>query len=217
MLSWARAQVANPFSGWNWEDEGELLLSPSFIDTFLASLQQCDVEIFFFSGAWSPAFVDLIDITMGLNSKKQVEIDEKDGDPDAKGLLIIGAESIYSPFALKSFADTIMSILQCGSTKEKRERRALVAAKKFYFGVGGSLEDLCHLVRKKDGTFDIKRQEEAGVSRAVIEVWGRPGIPEFESPEEASSRRLTSEKKISQAKRQEETDVAAMKATASYH
>lgn len=217
MLSWARAQVASPSSNWTWEDEGELLLSPTFVESFRASLKQCDVEIFFFSGAWSPEFVDLVQITMGLNSKRQVEINEKDGDPDAKGLLIIGAESIYSPFALKSFAETVMSILHCGSTKEKRERRALVAAKKFYFGVGGSLEDLCILVRKKGGKFDIRRQEEVGVSRAVIEVWGRPGIPEFESPEEGSSRRLTAKERITQAKMQAETDIAALKATAGYH
>jgi hypothetical protein len=47
---------------------------------------------------------------------------------------------------------------------------ALVAAKKVYFGVGGSMEDFCDLVRGKGGLVEQIREESDGVRRAVVEV-----------------------------------------------
>ncbi|KAH9212395.1 hypothetical protein DL95DRAFT_304286 [Leptodontidium sp. 2 PMI_412] len=147
LLSWA--QVTRNDS---WEAEGELDLDEEVIKEFLASLESHHVRLSFFSGAWSPEFVGLV---------------KEDMSSLASRLTIVGAETIYSPAALKSFAETLMSLL--GSMPDD-ERTSLVAAKKVYFGVGGSMEDFCEMVRLQGATVGQIREESDGVRRAVVEV-----------------------------------------------
>jgi protein-histidine N-methyltransferase len=82
-------------------------------------------------------------------------------------LLIIGAETIYSPMALTLFTESLMAILEF---QGRDESVALVAAKKVYFGVGGSIEDFCDAVRARGGVVEQVREEVDGVRRAVVEV-----------------------------------------------
>jgi hypothetical protein len=58
----------------------------------------------------------------------------------------------------------IMSLPGCENST------ALIAAKKVYFGVGGSMEDFCDLVRKRGASVEQIREESDGVRRAVVEV-----------------------------------------------
>ncbi|KAF4634017.1 hypothetical protein G7Y89_g4094 [Cudoniella acicularis] len=116
LLSWA--QVTRKAS---WEQEGELEIDPEVIQDFLASLTTHSVTLSFYSGAWSPEFVDLLCHHMPFR-------------PAA--LTIVGAETIYSPAALASFADTLMSMLK---KLDCSDRTALIAAKKVYFGVERNL------------------------------------------------------------------------------
>jgi protein-histidine N-methyltransferase len=167
-----------------WMDEGELALSPSLIESFLNSLHHFGVRISFFSGAWSTEFMDLIQLRMGLNVTIEADTENMNRDLNTKGLLIVGAETIYSPSALESFANILMSILQSGSKVEKKMRRALVAAKRVYFGVGGSMQDFCTMVQEKGGVYNNIREEDVGVRRTVIEVWGSTRIAESGSPSE---------------------------------
>jgi protein-histidine N-methyltransferase len=147
LLSWAKIQQKGL-----WEPEGELEIDAKLIEEFTASLQSVHIEISFFSGAWSPEFVQLVVETMNSTSGQ---------------LTIVAAETIYSPAALKSFGETLMSLLQ---SMPDKTRISLVAAKKVYFGVGGSMEDFCELVRSKGGNFEQIREESDGVRRAVVEV-----------------------------------------------
>jgi protein-histidine N-methyltransferase len=135
-----------------WEAEGELEIDSEVIAKFLASLDSCHVGISFYSGAWCPEFVSLI----GERIRSE-----------PANLVVLGAETIYSPFALKSFADTLMSLME---TSADIQKIALVAAKKVYFGVGGSMEDFCELVRAKGADLKTIREESDGVRRAVVEV-----------------------------------------------
>lgn len=80
---------------------------------------------------------------------------------------IIGAETIYSPFALKSFAETLVALLEIIPATKKI---AYVAAKKVYFGVGGSMEDFCQGVRTNGMDVEQIREESDGVRRAVVQV-----------------------------------------------
>ena len=82
---------------------------------------------------------------------------------------MIGAETIYSPFALASFSDTVLSILR----REQRERpggqaTALVAAKRLYFGVGGSLDDFVEKMRGSNVTVQTLSEETEGVRRGTV-------------------------------------------------
>lgn len=147
LLSWAKVQQRGL-----WEPEGELEIDSKLIEEFLTSLKSVHIEISFFSGAWSPEFVQLVVDTMNGTSGQ---------------LTIVAAETIYSPAALKSFGETLMSLLESMPDKEKT---SLVAAKKVYFGVGGSMEDFCELVINLGGSFEQIREESDGVRRAVIEV-----------------------------------------------
>jgi protein-histidine N-methyltransferase len=135
-----------------WEEEGELEIDKGIVSEFLTSLKERGILLSFFSGAWSPEFVRLVKVTMG---------------PGASRLTILGAETIYSPYALKSFAETLMNLLESVDGKDKT---ALVAAKKVYFGVGGSMEDFCEMVKAKGAIVQQIREESDGVRRAVVEV-----------------------------------------------
>jgi len=146
LLSWAQTIKSG-----TWEAEGELEIGPEVIQDFLASMDSFNVKLSFFSGAWSPDFVQIVDQHASSIAR----------------LTVIGAETIYSPAALKSFAETLMSLLKKGGSAEKT---ALIAAKKVYFGVGGSMEDFCDIVRSKGGIVEQIREESDGVRRAVVEV-----------------------------------------------
>lgn len=147
ILSWA--QVLRKDS---WEPEGEFEIDADIIRQFLSSLKSHNIRLSLFSGAWSPEFSTLVFQSMGSRPAH---------------LTILGAETIYSPVALRSFADTLMSLLDGMPGGEKI---ALVAAKKVYFGVGGSIEDFCDAVRAKGASVKQIREESDGVRRAVVEV-----------------------------------------------
>ena len=147
ILSWA--QITRRGS---WEADGELEVDAAVIRDFLMVLRSCGIQLFFFSGAWSPELVNQITTAMGSG-------------PD--NLTIIGAETIYSPAALRSFADTLASLLKA---MPEGEKTSLVAAKKVYFGVGGTMEDFCNAMREKSLDVIQIREESDGVKRAVVEV-----------------------------------------------
>jgi len=81
--------------------------------------------------------------------------------------MLIGAETIYSPSALKAFAETLMNLLD---VLDGEKKTALVGAKKVYFGVGGSIEDFCEMVRGLGGMVQEVKEESVGVRRVVVEV-----------------------------------------------
>lgn len=147
ILSWA--QVTRNSS---WDAEGELEIDAELIQEFLASLTSLYIQLSFFSGAWSPEFVDMVADSMV---------------PGPTYLTVIGAETIYSPAALRSFADTLSSLL---NRMPENEKTSLVAAKKVYFGVGGTMEDFCSAVREKSLDVTQIREESNGVRRSVVEV-----------------------------------------------
>ncbi|POS85308.1 hypothetical protein EPUL_001483 [Erysiphe pulchra] len=134
------------------EDEGELEIDENLVEDFKCSIKSCKVNFSFFSGGWSPEFVHVVSENMNLN---------------AFYFVIVGAETIYSPFALKSFTEMIVSLLRSSTGSHKS---ALVAAKTFYFGVGGTMADFCEQIRIHKGTVQLIHQENVGVTRAVVEV-----------------------------------------------
>jgi protein-histidine N-methyltransferase len=147
LLSWAQFARME-----EWEEEGELEIDGDLIQAFLASLRSANVTLSFVSGAWGQEFVKLVGENMGLNASQ---------------ITIIGAETIYSPFALRSFGETLLALMRSMDGKGKI---ALVAAKKVYFGVGGSMEDFCEMVREQGAIVEQIREESDGVRRVVVEV-----------------------------------------------
>ncbi|KAH8674747.1 hypothetical protein BGZ60DRAFT_468959 [Tricladium varicosporioides] len=148
LLSWAQVTRKE-----YWEKEGELEIGEEVIQEFLSALKSYSITLSFFSGAWSSKFVELVCQNM---PSSQPSI-----------LTIIGAETIYSPAALVSFADTLIGLLK---HLDCTESTAFIAAKKVYFGVGGSMEDFCDILRTQGANVQQIREESNGVRRAVVEI-----------------------------------------------
>ncbi|KAI0842841.1 hypothetical protein F5Y06DRAFT_291836 [Hypoxylon sp. FL0890] len=158
ILCWALNQRAeSPLLENAFSAEGELDLTPEVLGAFEEFLLARRISLSFFSGAWSPEFIDLV------NSDKS----SRGGNGFKHQTIILGAETIYSPFALASFTQTIFSLME----QEKAQghaAEALVGAKKLYFGVGGSLDDFVAKARELGANVEELREETEGVRRGVV-------------------------------------------------
>ena len=81
-------------------------------------------------------------------------------------VLILASETIYSPVSLPVFTRTLLDILGQGY----RRGKALVAAKKVYFGVGGGVAEFETELRSQKGEARVVLDVEAGVGRVVLDV-----------------------------------------------
>jgi protein-histidine N-methyltransferase len=140
-------------------DGEELELTPEVLNAFRQSLSSHRITLSFLSGAWSSELIDLL-YRSGLPADL----------PTTTKTLLLGSETIYSPFALESFSVTLLSILQ----RERGERpsgevKALIAAKRLYFGVGGSLDDFIDKMRGLGTSVRTLFEETQGVHRGVVE------------------------------------------------
>ncbi|KAL1883123.1 hypothetical protein VTK73DRAFT_9490 [Phialemonium thermophilum] len=159
ILAWALQMCqGNPVLEAALSSDGELELGPEVLEAFRAFLRASGVAFTFISGAWSSTFVDLL-YNPELAPSSQ---------PDEK-TIVMGAETIYSPFALASFSETLLSILRRELAETSHPQvAALVAAKRLYFGVGGSLDDFIDRMRGFGVVVDMLREETDGVRRGVV-------------------------------------------------
>lgn len=139
--------------------DGELEITEHVTTSFRAFLSSANISLSFLSGGWSPEFVDLVNKVLPVPSTEV-----------APGrTLLMGAETIYSPFALTSFTETLLSILQNErGAQSSRQAVAIVAAKRLYFGVGGSLDDFVDRIRGLGAAVSTMREETDGVRRGVV-------------------------------------------------
>ncbi|KAF9923544.1 Histidine protein methyltransferase 1 [Linnemannia zychae] len=113
----------------------------------LALMKKVEAQSRFFLGDWS-GLVDLLDFK----------------SDDDKYDLILTSETIYAEESHPKLYATIKNSL-------KRSGKALVAAKSFYFGVGGDILSFRKLI-EKDNVFDIKVvfSAQAFVRREILEL-----------------------------------------------
>lgn len=149
VLCWARFG-----SGILSEDaDGELDVTEDVVRGFLGMLQQTGISISLLSGPWSDRLLSLIPET-GPNL----------------GTLILAAETVYSPASTEAFVELVVQIL-----KRTRMAKAVVGAKRMYFGVGGSVDGLKEACRDR-GAIAAEVENSGvegmdhGVGRALIEV-----------------------------------------------
>lgn len=140
------------------EEEEELDVTPELLEEFQQDLAKRGITIDFISGAWSPAFVDLTLSHSPSGNHKT---------------LVLASETIYSPLSLGAFTETLLALLRLSGTTESKSK-ALIAAKKVYFGVGGGVDEFLAVLRNTSGNemdvkelVDVKSQ---GVGRVVLEV-----------------------------------------------
>lgn len=140
------------------EQDEELDITPELVDEFKNDLVRRGISIDFISGGWSPEFVDLVFSHSSSGDCKT---------------LVLASETIYSPATLTAFSETLLALLRRSSTPAAKTR-ALVAAKKVYFGVGGGVDEFLAVLKTVCGD-ELQVQEKLdvqseGVGRVVLEV-----------------------------------------------
>lgn len=104
--------------------DNELLFSPKLLAAFTGELAHRSISITLISGLWGRSFQQIL---LPLA-------------PD----LLLTSETIYALDILAVVADLIIETLQAS-----KGSRALVAAKHYYFGVGGSVLEFLSYIRRK--------------------------------------------------------------------
>lgn len=144
--------------------EEELDITPGLLDEFKNDLTRRGISVDFISGAWSRDFVDLVFLTRGNDECKT---------------LIMASETIYSPASLRAFSETLLSLLRRSSAAAVKSR-ALVAAKKVYFGVGGGVDEFLAVLKDVCGReLDVQQKvdvQSEGVGRVVLEITPANGV-----------------------------------------
>lgn len=135
------------------DNSGDLELTPELLERFLAEMKCKQMTLNFISGPWSPALADLI----------------PESAPDM-GLVVLAAETIYSPDSTVAFVDLLALLL-----KRVKMAKAMIGAKRMYFGVGGSVDGLKEACRERGAVaYEIENHGvsgmDGGVGRALIEV-----------------------------------------------
>ncbi|OJD12819.1 hypothetical protein AJ78_06642 [Emergomyces pasteurianus Ep9510] len=188
------------------DEQPDLDIGSSLVSTFREDLHARGISLSFISGAWSPAFVEL---ALPHHSLPSVSLPSPQRRTN---LLILASETIYSPSSLRPFSETLLALLRRGNdmssaftstyttdaalpseavteptvTDEhavwKSKTKALIAAKKVYFGVGGGVDEFLEVMKDvgclggngggEDGFFVKERAEvrDEGVGRVVLEV-----------------------------------------------
>ena len=155
ILTWAaNTQNADfPTPNLAVDSTGDLELSESLLQHFVADMKSKDIRFNFLSGPWSQKLANLI--------------------PDSgveMGSVILAAETIYSPSSTEAFVDLLCMLL-----KRVKMSKAMIAAKRMYFGVGGSVDGLKAACRDKGAVaYEIENHGvpgmDGGIGRALIEV-----------------------------------------------
>lgn len=156
LLTWAANTPGADFPTPNLDvdSKGDFELSPAVLEHFTADLKTKGIELRFLSGPWSPALANLIPASA----------------PEM-GTVILAAETIYSPASTEAFVD-----LTCELLKRVKMSKAMIGAKRMYFGVGGSVDGLKAACREKGAVaYEIENHgvpgvEGGGVGRALVEV-----------------------------------------------
>lgn len=131
----------------NWymarkEPVNEFRVDELLISEFESDLHNFQVNLSFISGSWGGNFLNLVQHT--------------------KFDLIITCETIYSPESIPLVADMITSLLQDNSL-------ALVGAKNYYFGVGGSVNEFVSYI-SNSGVKVVTHEVNSQLKRSIVEV-----------------------------------------------
>lgn len=155
---------------------GDFELTPSLLSNFKTSLQSTNLTLNFLSGPWSPALANLI-----LPSSPSSPSPSPSFSVGEKSLLILASETIYSPTSTAAFVDLVTTLLKrrgggSGSGSGGNMGKAVLGAKKMYFGVGGSVDGLKEMCRDRGAVAcevensGVKGMEGDGVGRALVEI-----------------------------------------------
>jgi len=155
ILTWAATTQDPDFPTSNLDETStsDLELSESLLERFAKDIKSKEIRLNFLSGPWSPKLANLI-------PNSGVEM----------GSVILAAETIYSPASTEAFVDLLSILL-----RRVKMSKAMIGAKRMYFGVGGSVDGLKAACRDKGAVaYEIENHGvpgmDGGVGRALVEV-----------------------------------------------
>lgn len=156
ILSWALSNADSEALKDSFSIEGEVELGTDVLQAFQAFLDERAIDLRLLSGGWCPEFCHLVEEVSPKASERRT--------------LILGAETIYSPFALQAFTETIFAILEREKLRQDptSAATAIIGAKRLYFGVGGSLDDFIAAAQERGANVASLRDETEGVRRGVV-------------------------------------------------
>ncbi|KAF1944617.1 hypothetical protein EJ02DRAFT_452225 [Clathrospora elynae] len=139
----------------NTDDQhGDVYLTPTLLTSFRTALTNTGISLTFLSGSWLPTqtLLGLIPSSPDLNT------------------FILGSETIYSPASLMAFTEAMVALMARVKTG-----KTVVAAKRVYFGVGGSVDGFKEACAQRgcvayEIDFDGLEDEGGGVRRCLVEV-----------------------------------------------
>ncbi|KAI5294569.1 hypothetical protein KEM52_003707 [Ascosphaera acerosa] len=173
------------------DEDLELDITAELLASFRQDLRRRNITLSFISGAWSRDFVDLVLAPPLRDAAKATSTDESQSaqqsppnESTRRGrLLILASETIYSPAALRPFSETLASLLTSrkdaagAAIKGTKVARALIAAKRVYFGIGGGIDefrDVMQDVQHKEGCDFVFEErldvDDVGVGRTIVEI-----------------------------------------------
>lgn len=131
---------------------GDLEITPVLVAKFRQRLEECGIVVTLVSGSWLP-----VEKLLGLI-------------PSAPDLdtFVLASETIYSPGSLVAFTEAMVGLL-----KRVKSGKAVVAAKRVYFGVGGSVDGFREECARRGCVayeVDFEGLESNGVRRCLVEV-----------------------------------------------
>jgi protein-histidine N-methyltransferase len=131
---------------------GDLELTPNLLSAFKSSLSSQGITLTLISGSWLPvpALLSLIPSTPEMNT------------------FILASETIYSPASSAAFTEAMVGLI-----KRVKSGKAVVAAKRVYFGVGGSVDAFREEVSRHGCVgyeMEFEGLESDGVRRCLLEV-----------------------------------------------
>jgi len=124
--------------------QGEVDITVELKDGFKTYLESKNIMIKFISGPWGD---DMISIVQSMNKKR----------------LILASETIYSPESLPSFIKLLIHLLS-------NDSEGLIAAKRYYFGVGGDINTFVKLCTDNDLQIHDLNIHNGGISRTILKV-----------------------------------------------
>ncbi|KAL8943532.1 MAG: hypothetical protein Q9216_000990 [Gyalolechia sp. 2 TL-2023] len=141
---------------------GDMEITPALLSSFKQALRVRNIHVRAVAGRWGLALASEISSPGELNVPFY---------PPCRAL-ILASETIYSPSSTLEFTTTLRELIRVRE-EAGGSVRALVAAKRIYFGVGGGVDDFLRMLREHGGEGKEVWATEgmgSGVGRCIVEI-----------------------------------------------
>ena len=153
LLTWYFAQpIAIP------EAAGDLEINPDLLSRFLRDLSDKAIYISGISGSWNEAFSDILVPFEDSQPRSRIET------------IFLASETIYSLHSIHAFTEVLLKALK-SAEETYGSGKALVAAKKLYFGVGGGVDEFLKVLNELGGKGEtVWESKDKGIRKVIVKV-----------------------------------------------